>query len=414
MLQQSTAPFGVHGSVHGSVIGQSSFQKNPPGAPNHPHKNLPPEASLPRAMNYYADYSGCGFWRMLWPENILCAYQKAVVSGTTVMCTEPSFYSHTRSVRIQRQASPHQLKFVQFLRNLADKNGFQLIYEIDDIMFKEDIPEYNKFKFAFEDPAVRKASQDIMAMCDEVTVTCEYMKDYYKAKTGNNNITVIPNYPPRFWLDGYFDEETVSKNYDRCMKKRKKPRVLYAGSGAHFDVGNKTNHNDDFAHVIETIRKTVNKIDWVFIGGFPLPLTSLVKSGKIEFHNWTQLYECPRLVERLKVNCMVAPLQDNTFNRAKSDIKYVEACAFGLPIACQDMVTYEKAPHKFTTGDEMIDQINNFMSDKQEYMKISRKGYQYARTRWLENNDNINKYLELYTLPYSDPKRLLLNKTNNI
>ena len=28
-----------------------------------------PEANLPRAVNYYADYGGCGFWRMIWPES---------------------------------------------------------------------------------------------------------------------------------------------------------------------------------------------------------------------------------------------------------------------------------------------------------------------------------------------------------
>ena len=31
----------------------------------------PPELDLPRALNYYADYSGCGFWRMILPEHLL-------------------------------------------------------------------------------------------------------------------------------------------------------------------------------------------------------------------------------------------------------------------------------------------------------------------------------------------------------
>ena len=44
-----------------------------------------PELKLPRFLNYYADYSGCGHWRMIWPEQVLNAHQKAVVQGTTVM-----------------------------------------------------------------------------------------------------------------------------------------------------------------------------------------------------------------------------------------------------------------------------------------------------------------------------------------
>ena len=42
-----------------------------------------------------------------------------------------------------------------------------------------------------------------MGLCDEITVTCKFMKDYYTEKTGNKNITVIPNYPPKWWIGNY-------------------------------------------------------------------------------------------------------------------------------------------------------------------------------------------------------------------
>jgi hypothetical protein len=71
---------------------------------------------------------------------------------------------------------------LSWLRQLADKEGFRLIYEIDDICFSEDIPDYNKYKTAFTDPAIRKSAQEMMAMCDEITVTCPFMRDYYKKR----------------------------------------------------------------------------------------------------------------------------------------------------------------------------------------------------------------------------------------
>ena len=105
---------------------------------------------------------------------------------------------------------------------------------------------------------------------------------------------------------------------------------------------------------------------------------------------------------------MVAPLQDNIFNRCKSDLKYIEGCALGIPTICQDMCTYENAIYKFKTGDEMVDHIDNLMSDKQRYMKAVRRGREVINKRWLENPENLGKYHELYTLPYGSSERKYL------
>jgi O-antigen biosynthesis protein len=397
---------GVQGSVPGTVIGLTPIGQSQPSAPSRP-KELPrpTELDLPRALNYYADFSGCGFWRMIWPEHVLDAHQKAVVHGSTCMVLDERFYQNIKSVRVQRQATEHQLKFVQFLRKISEKHGFRLIYEIDDIVFHEDIPDYNKFKAAFVDPKIRYCAQEIMNTCDEITVTNQFMKDYYIEKTGNQNITVIPNYPPKFWLGNFYDEDRIAKIY---TKRKKKPRILYAGCGAHFDVDNNVNQRDDFHHVVDTIIKTRKKFQWVFLGAYPLKLTQYIKNGDIEFHPWSRLYEYGQKIHSLRINAMVAPLENNTFNKAKSDLKYVEACAFGVPAVCQDLCTYEQAPYKFNTGDEMIDQLDDILSDKMEYMKICRKSRMYAETRWLENDNNIDKYLELYTTSYQSPDRKLL------
>lgn len=374
-----------------------------------PKVEQPPELKLPRFLNYYADYSGCGHWRMIWPEQVLNAHMKAVVHGTTVMNLDPRYYAMVKSVRIQRQATKQQLEFVKHLREISKQNGMRLIYEIDDICFSEDIPEYNKYKPAFVNPEIRESAQAIMSMCDEITVTCDFMKDYYKSKTGNPNVTVIPNFMPKFWMGRFFD---LTKNMNNLDKFKRKPRILYAGSGAHFDVDNRVKQKDDFEHVNNVIRKTANKYQWVFLGAFPLSLLDLVKEGKIEFHQWKRLYEYPEMVSSLDVNMLVAPLQDNIFNKSKSDLKYIEASAYGLPIACQDLCTYANAPIKFKTGDEMIDRIDETLKDISKYRSICKSARQYAETRWLETDKNIDCYLEMYNTPVGDPARTNLKRYN--
>lgn len=383
-----------------------------------PDNSPPPDTNLPRAVQYYADYSGCGFWRMLWPEHLLNAYGKMTVHGSTVMVLDPRWYVNVKAVRIQRQATSSQLQFVKFLREVSEQiskqpgqTGFRIIYEIDDLVFSEDIPDYNKFKTAFVDPQIRKNAQDIMSLCDEVTVTCQFMKDYYAEKTGHKNITIIPNFPPKFWLGRFYDEKRISSNYDTYKNK---PRILYAGSGAHFDVENRVNQNDDFAHVVRAIYDTHQEFQWVFLGAFPLPIRPLIDRGHVEFHPWVNLYNYGETIQNLRINMMVAPLQNNNFNKSKSDLKWIEANCFGLPIACQDLCTYKDAEFKFNTGEEMVAQIRDVLSKKGRYMNICAASRKQADQRWLETPENLECYYELFNHAYGAPERKRLNAINGI
>ena len=104
----------------------------------------------------------------------------------------------------------------------------------------------------------------------------------------------------------------------------------------------------------------------------------------------------------------IAPLCNNNFNKAKSDLKYIEASALGLPIACQDICTYEDAPIKFNTGDEMIDKIKETLSDERRFIKESVNGRNVAEGRFLETEKNLYQYYDNYMYDQGDPERKYL------
>ena len=379
-----------------------------------PANNLPvqEETSLPKAVNFIADQSGCGFWRVFWPSDQLNARMKSVVMSICQMVADERFFHSIKTVRIQRQATPPQLQYVKFLKQLSQKFGFQLVYEIDDVMFYEDIPEYNHFKPGFSNPEVRESSIEIMRLCDEITTTTPTIAEYYKLKTGNPNTTVIPNFIPKWWAGNFFDEKRISRYYD---KNKKRPRVLYAGSGAHTDVDQRVKGRDDFEKINDSVRKTVNDFQWVFYGTLPRGLVDLAQSGKIEYHNWTKLYDYPEKLVSLKCQAMVAPLQDNMFNRCKSEIKITEANTLGLIPVCQNLDPYKKATYKFDDGDEMIDNLKESLKNKDLFMKQIRKGRVNGESMFLENPDNIGMWEELYAgHKFATPERKRINKFNNI
>ena len=82
---------------------------------------------------------------------------------------------------------------------------------------------------------------------------------------------------------------------------------------------------------------------------------------------------------------------ENNFNKSKSDLKHLESSCLGLPVACQDICTYENAPIKFKTGDEMIDQLKAVLGNERRFIKESVRGRNFAETRFLEKEENIEE-----------------------
>ena len=196
---------------HGTVLGRPVFgQYNPfyfqkeneyrmRNALAKMDHHLPvPGEGLKRAMNFYADYGGCGLWRMSWPEFMINGYGKGIVNGLTQMVIDPNFYKGISAVRLQRQATPEQLKFIEFLKLVQQEHGFKIIYEVDDVVFAEDIPHFNKAREAFDKAEIKDSIHKILGLVDEMCVVSPYMRDYYKRKTGKQEISVIPNYAPKF------------------------------------------------------------------------------------------------------------------------------------------------------------------------------------------------------------------------
>ena len=372
---------------------------------------VPNEANLPRYVNYLADYSGCGHWRILWPEAVINARGDGMSQSTTAMVTQPPWYTGVKCVKLQRQASSSQKEFVKFLKEVQKEHDFKIIYEVDDVVFREVIPDYNKFKFAFDNDEVRQNCIDIINMVDEVTVTCDFMKQLYIEKTGQQKVTVIPNFVPNSWMGQLFNPRKVERAYEN---NKKKPRILYTGSGAHYDVDNKVGGNDDLAGVRDYIRKTVNKYQWIFVGAFPPQLVDLVQDRKIEFYPWQQLLKYPYFIANLDAQLMVAPLLPNDFNKAKSDIKFIEACTLGIPCLCQNIETYFTAPKqlRFDTVEEFADKIERTLRKKNKYIQNIHRLRRIGEKRILEIDENIGCHLEALNTPWGSPERKYLNKWN--
>lgn len=148
------------------------------------------------------------------------------------------------------------------------------------------------------------------------------------------------------------------------------------------------------------------------MGGFPHAVKPFIDNGDMQYSDWVPLLDLFRGLHKIGANATYAPLQNNIFNKSKSDIKLLEAGALGLPCVAQNLCTYEKADLKFDTGNDLIDRLDQLFKDENTYMNYSKKSREYTESMWLENEENWMKRFEVTFYRYGDPKRKYVLDTN--
>lgn len=318
----------------------------------------------------------------------------------------PDFFKDIRVIRLQRQVSNVQAKyFLDFLVPLSKAQGQWIIYEIDDVISHEDIPPYNIAKNSFNNKEFFDNVKNMLCAADFITVTTEKLKNYYVTKYNVNadKFVVIPNYLPRWWIGETYNLDRQCKQYDDHLSK---PRIGMPLSSSHYDIKGQNNYIDDMTHINDFVRSTCKKYEWVFIGHVPKQLEDLLRDKKITIEPGSDLLNYPRELWRKNLQCIIAPLQDNIFNKCKSNIKLVESWSLGIPSIVQDIEAYTPYTDAvFKDGNTLQNKLDYLFSDRARYKKIikdNRSIVDYGNTQspngwWLEKN--MQKWMEIYTIP---------------
>lgn len=363
-----------------------------------------------------SDYSGCSTWRMLFPSWAVRTQFKQIATIDTMMYIfDEKMYDDINAIMLRPGELVSQSEIVErFLCPLREKNLFWIFYSLDDINVYKDIPDWNIGKEAYSGDDRYEALKKILQLVDFVIVTTDELKDYYvnEYSLDADKFLVIPNYMPNWWVGNCFD---IEKQMELFKKQQKHPRVGIISSSSHYDIDNKNNGIDDITHIEDYIRSSTKEYEWVFVGAIPNSLKDLVNKKEIKYLKSFDILNYPNQLSRLELTSIVAPLQDNIFNRCKSNIKILEASALGIPFLAQDLPNYSKyTSNVFSTANDLDSKLRNLYSNGSIYKSHIRKNRtmidgneQYPKGWFLENN------LEVWHRIFSMPKRtmeLALNK----
>lgn len=240
------------------------------------------------------------------------------------------------------------------------KNKVPYVFEIDDLIDKarKDDPWRKQLK-----PGVKEAMYNCINNAAAVTVTTDYLKEKYKYL--NKNIVVLPNY-----LD-LEDWVKPQKNISDTI------RIGWAGS---------ISHKADLLFLKPIIEKVVAKHDnvrFIYCGyggasskdgitdaAYGEDVFKGIPRSKREYILGVNTAIWPKKASALEFDIGLAPLIDDEFNKAKSNLKYLEYSWLEVPgvyspTVYNNSVTHGKTGFIAETEEDWIKYIDKLIEDEE-------------------------------------------------
>jgi len=216
-----------------------------------------------------------------------------------------------------------------------------------------------------------------------ITTSTRELKEVY----GQNNkrITILPN---------AIDFEV----WDKCPRGKKPKgeiRLSLLLSGSHYE-----DIKEIEPVLIEIMVRYPNVKLYVMNSYKDDILQKLPRANRKQliWQDWCELNDWPRMNKKLAFDIGLAPLNDTDFGRSKSNLRWMEYAAQGIPIIASDTLPYQNTESilcnsKSEWFDALVDLIEH--PDKRE--ELGKKAYDKCKQEF-----NMADIVKLYDKTYSD------------
>ena len=240
-------------------------------------------------------------------------------------------------VVIQRDFSVHFSAY-QRIMEFTRRNLIPTVLDLDDYLMN--MPEDHPNRTANDYSAALLPLLIAIKEVDYVTVSTERLKQLVQPY--NPNVKVLPN---------YLDEELWSFKEPAAVSSQEKDPIVLLFMGT-------TSHTPDLEMISPVLGKLLSKYEGrlKFLCYGPLPPKSLQAHPFVEYREG-ETYNYSAFIKNfleIQADIAIAPLRDNPFNQCKSNLKFLEYSALGIPGIFSDI-----SPYIGTVADN----INGFVAD---------------------------------------------------
>lgn len=220
---------------------------------------------------------------------------------------------------------------LRLFKDMKSKHGKPFITEIDDYIFS--IPASNIASTVYAPgTGLTQILIEQMKSSDALVVSTPYLADLYRKMA--KRIHVVEN-----CIDLPLWPRSASP-----ANSRGGITIGWMGGGTH---------EDDFRVVEPAIREIQEKFKetkFTFVsGGFKPDFLGGIPRLKW-IHDFRSIDKYPKWISRFGFDIGIAPLQDNNFNRGKSNLRWLEYAALGIPCVASPLPHFKESIKNGSTG----------------------------------------------------------------
>lgn len=198
---------------------------------------------------------------------------------------------------------------------IREQYGKPVVMEIDDNILS--CPVYNPAAVSYEpNNEVRQITIKQMREADAMFVSTPYLKEIYSEF--NEHIYVLPN--------------SIDFNvWGKAQRRVNRGRITIGWVGG-------ASHNDDLIIIEPAIEYLTTKYPQVeFVFGHGMHPNFRGKKGVRWIKEFVRIDKYPKAIARMGFDIGIAPLVDNAFNRGKSNLRWLEYSALGIPTVASNV-----------------------------------------------------------------------------
>lgn len=268
----------------------------------------------------------------------------------------------------------------QFIARAKQCNK-HIFFDIDDLVF--DTYYTDKLEYVNSLPNDQKQEYDNYVCSVKDVLLC-----------ADTVVTTTPNM--RNELIRYCSDVIVNRN---CISEE-----VYALSCSALNANNRDDsndvvigyfsgsitHNADFEEISNVIADILNDYEntrLLIVGFLSLPECLESYRNRIEMIDFVDYRSLPSLINRADIN--IAPLNDNVFNRAKSEIKWIEAALLKKPTVASGLGSFTECIQHGDTGflcntcSEWYETLSKLIEDKKLRNAIGCNAFKFCKCNYL-------------------------------